>query len=198
MREYTKEWLQELCANSFSYAEVLRKAGRSPTGGGSVATLKKKIEDFGIDVSHFTGQGWNKNNFDFSRFQKDRKIKNGTAAKPLIYIRGHRCECCGLEEWLNGLIPLEVHHIDGDRLNNEEANLQLLCPNCHALTDNYRGKNIKKKENKDPILEDKFVEALKSHENIHQALLALGLAPKGSNYSRAKKLIKKHQILHLQ
>nr|DAG99474.1 MAG TPA: HNH endonuclease [Crassvirales sp.] len=22
--------------------------------------------------------------------------------------------------------------------------LQLLCPNCHALTDSYRGKNIKK------------------------------------------------------
>jgi len=34
-----------------------------------------------------------------------------------------------------------VHHKDGDRTNNEYENLTLLCPNCHALTDTYRGKN---------------------------------------------------------
>lgn len=59
MQKYTKEWLEELCASSFSYAEVLRKAGRKPGGGGTQATLKKKIEEFNIDISHFTGQGWN-------------------------------------------------------------------------------------------------------------------------------------------
>ena len=59
MREYTKEWLEELCKTSYSYSEVLRKAGRKP-GGGSNETLKKKILQFGIDVSHFTGQHWRK------------------------------------------------------------------------------------------------------------------------------------------
>ena len=29
LRKYTKEWLEELCANSYSLAEVLRKAGRA-------------------------------------------------------------------------------------------------------------------------------------------------------------------------
>ena len=57
LRKYTKEWLSELCAESYSYAEVLRKAGRAQAGG-SQATLKKKIEEFGIDVSHFTGSRW--------------------------------------------------------------------------------------------------------------------------------------------
>ena len=57
MRQYTKEWLQELCENSYSYAEVLTKAGRK-NGGGSQATLKKKISEFNIDISHFTGQRW--------------------------------------------------------------------------------------------------------------------------------------------
>jgi hypothetical protein len=47
-----------LCAESFSLAEVLRKAGRK--GGGSQQTLKKKIQEFNIDTSHFTGQLWNK------------------------------------------------------------------------------------------------------------------------------------------
>ena len=42
---------------------------------------------------------------------------------------------------MNGEIALELHHIDGDTTNNELSNLQYLCPNCHALTKNYRGKN---------------------------------------------------------
>lgn len=57
MRQYDKEWLQELCASSYSYAEVLTKAGRK-YGGGSVQTLKKKIAEYEIDISHFTGQKW--------------------------------------------------------------------------------------------------------------------------------------------
>jgi 5-methylcytosine-specific restriction endonuclease McrA len=35
-------------------------------------------------------------------------------------------------------INLEVHHIDGDRTNNSLENLQLLCPNCHSYTTNFR------------------------------------------------------------
>ena len=54
MKPYTKEWLTELCNNSYSYSEVLRKAGRKP-GGGVNETLKKKILEFNIDISHFTG-----------------------------------------------------------------------------------------------------------------------------------------------
>jgi hypothetical protein len=58
LQPYTKEWLEQLCAESYSLAEVLRKAGRK--GGGSQETLKKKIQEFNIDTSHFTGQTWNK------------------------------------------------------------------------------------------------------------------------------------------
>lgn len=58
MRPYTKEWLEELCAESYSYAEVLRKAGRKSTGGGTNETLKRKIIEYGIDISHFTGKGY--------------------------------------------------------------------------------------------------------------------------------------------
>lgn len=52
------------------------------------------------------------------------------------------CECCGLKLWQNKNIPLELHHVNGIKDDNRIENLQLLCPNCHALTDNYRGKNI--------------------------------------------------------
>lgn len=56
----------------------------------------------------------------------------------------YECENCHLSVWLGQPIPLEVHHIDGDRSNNKICNFQLLCPNCHALTDTYRGKNSRK------------------------------------------------------
>ena len=41
-------------------------------------------------------------------------------------------------------IKLHLHHIDGDHTNNEFDNLQILCPNCHAQTDNYGVYNSKK------------------------------------------------------
>lgn len=49
-----------------------------------------------------------------------------------------------LSEWMGKPIPLELHHKDGNHYNNDLSNLEILCPNCHAQTDNYRGKNIGK------------------------------------------------------
>jgi hypothetical protein len=54
------------------------------------------------------------------------------------------CENCKREEWLGEIIPLELHHINGNRFDNRLSNLQLLCPNCHALTDNYSGRKTKR------------------------------------------------------
>ena len=64
------------------------------------------------------------------------------------YIKRHnileyKCQKCGCDgHWQDGIISLEVHHINGNNTDNEISNLQYLCPNCHALTDNYRGRNI--------------------------------------------------------
>lgn len=58
----------------------------------------------------------------------------------LLRTREHKCEECGLEEWRGCEIPLEVHHTDGNPDNNTDANLKLLCPNCHAITDNFKAK----------------------------------------------------------
>jgi len=59
----------------------------------------------------------------------------------LIETRGHQCEDCKFTKWKEQLIPLELHHIDGNVENMELINLKLLCPNCHTLTDNYKSKN---------------------------------------------------------
>ena len=54
------------------------------------------------------------------------------------------CQCCHNTHWIgNREIPLEIHHIDGDKSNNDESNIMILCPNCHYFTDNYKSKNRK-------------------------------------------------------
>lgn len=55
----------------------------------------------------------------------------------------NKCEKCGWSEKneTTGNIPLQIHHIDGDCTNNKEDNLQLLCPNCHSLTDTFGNSN---------------------------------------------------------
>lgn len=77
---------------------------------------------------------------------------NGVSSKYGIsrYIRNYlfqkynsKCQLCGWGETnkKTGKIPLEIHHIDGDYTNNKEENLQLLCPNCHSLTETYKNAN---------------------------------------------------------
>ncbi len=51
------------------------------------------------------------------------------------------CATCGISEWRGEPLSLALHHINGDRLDNRAANLELLCPNCHSQTDNYSGRN---------------------------------------------------------
>ena len=159
LKPYTKEWIQELCKDSKSLAEVVRKTGRK--GGGSQQTLKKKIEEWGIDISHFTGQAWNKGltKEEDDRISSREKYsleqvfcKNSPVTQKVLrgYVERHKvipyqCEKCGCDgHWQDGEIALEIDHIDGDNTNNEISNLHYLCPNCHALTDTYRGKNIPK------------------------------------------------------
>lgn len=155
MRQYTKEWLQELCQNSYSYAEVLQKAGRKQ-GGGSQETLKRKIAEFDIDITHFTGQKWhsspNQQNNKVSREKYSLEevfIKDSPVTQKVLrgYVERHnmleyKCEQCGCDgHWQNGEIALEIDHINGDNTDNEITNLRYLCPNCHALTTTYRGRN---------------------------------------------------------
>ena len=166
LRKYDKEWLEELCKDSFSLAEVLRKAGRKP-GGGNQETLKKKITEYNIDISHFTGQLWNKGKTKETDnriigkekysleevFQKNSSItQKGLRGYVERYqVIPYKCTICGCDGiWQEGIISLELHHKDGDNHNNEISNLEYLCPNCHALTENYRGKNkaIKAAQNK--------------------------------------------------
>jgi hypothetical protein len=58
-----------------------------------------------------------------------------------------KCGWCKINPATNK-IPLEVNHIDGDASNTIEENLELVCPNCHSLTPNFRALNKKSQRNR--------------------------------------------------
>lgn len=97
--------------------------------------------------------------------------------KQLIEKRGHKCERCGNESWLDNPIPLEIHHVSPP--SECESDLQLLCPNCHAMTSNYRGRGIRTAKS---ITDDEIKLAVEVSDNIRQVLLNLKLVAKGGNY----------------
>ena len=108
------------------------------------------------------------------------------------------CNRCRLNEWEGEKIPLEIEHIDGDNQNNERDNLIALCPNCHALTATWRGRNKQNKKRK--ISDDDLMNALIQNSfNIRQALLLVGLAAKGGNYVRCHRLKREYdETIELQ
>lgn len=79
---------------------------------------------------------------------KQRKITDvelvkcdGRRRRLLISQNGAICEVCKNTKWMGIDIPLELDHIDGDHRNNSKSNLRIICPNCHAQTPTYKGKN---------------------------------------------------------
>ena len=135
-RNYTDEQIIENAKTSKSMAELLRSVGLKARGS-NFKTMRKKIEILCIDTSHWTGELWSK-----GRTLKSIEDYSSRMArrKKLISIRGYKCEGCGVSDWLGHELLIEVHHIDGNNKNNQIDNLQLLCPNCHSITPNFRNK----------------------------------------------------------
>lgn len=135
-REYTDEDVVRNAAKVKSLAGLLKSLDLK-CAGGNYANMKSTLQRLEVDCSHWTGQGWNKDQRlkDWSEYSKVSRIK-----LHLINDRGHKCENCGLEEWQDKMIPLEVDHINGDRTDNRKNNLKLLCCNCHALTPTWRNR----------------------------------------------------------
>lgn len=142
--------IKKLIKNSNNYSDVLRKLDLKTTNG-NYETLKKIVSKFNIDVNHFNRKNYTKHNntkLPLNEILKDNVSYNSTRLKNRILdesIKKHKCERCSNEKWLDNVIPLQLHHINGNRNDNRIENLQLLCPNCHVLTDNFGSKNMKVK-----------------------------------------------------
>lgn len=140
--------MEKACIGAKSIAQVCRNLGLKPVGG-NYKTIKNNLDKFKIDTTQFTGQRWNKGLKATERtaiipleniLQKGVKYSSSSLKERLIIagLKKSTCEICGYTE------NLELHHINGDHNDNRLENLQILCPNCHAKTNNYRGRNSTK------------------------------------------------------
>lgn len=169
--KFTKEQIQEAVNNSLSIAQVCRELGIRP-GGGNYKTVNMKLKLYNIDVSHFTGQGWNQGSMRRTTnagialeevLIVDSSYLSTGSLKKRLYKEGlkeEKCEICDITHWMNKAITLELDHINGLNTDNRIENLRILCPNCHSQTASFRGRN----QNRSAISEKREVEYRKFKE----------------------------------
>ena len=153
-RKYSKELLEGLVKNNFSISGILRDLGLKYSGGNH-NHISKRIKEYGIDTSHFTGRGHLKG-----------KNHNWTPKTPLeeILVEGstynrhclkkrlldlgllkNKCSICGIVEWNNKPLTMQIDHINGVSNDNRIENLRMVCPNCHSQTETFSGKKNKRR-----------------------------------------------------
>ena len=111
----------------------------------------KKTEAFYEAMKRRRGKvrnGWSDVDWTKVPFEK---LGGGKRRERLFQEANYSCSQCGFNKTRdNGHPILEIDHIDGDHTNNTRENLRVLCPNCHALTPNFRnwGRTSKHKTSK--------------------------------------------------
>ena len=180
-REKYENLVCEIAKKSRNFNQLCKVLGKHPTSD-VIRRLISILEKYNINYSHFDSIP-EKQEFCFTKKDindylvsgktvsvthlRDRLIKEG--------IKEYKCEKCGRTEWEGEPIPLQLHHINGNRTDNRLENLQILCPNCHAQTDNFSGRKLRKKQSIKPckskkvnisIPVEKLIDSFKKYGNF--------------------------------
>lgn len=152
--KYTPNELEQIIQQSNSFSEVIRKLGYSTSSGDNIKTLKRRIAEFNIDISHF------KSVKPMSRTEENIFVENSTASQATLrrwYIKGNYtpyiCAICGQEPiWQGKELTLILDHINGINNDDRLENLRWVCPNCNQQLDTTGFKQMRVKR----IIEKKF------------------------------------------
>lgn len=147
---HTKEQIEILVRDSFTYAELQKKLGYNAKGGNVYKKLKSIITKYEIDVSHFKGKSHGTSNnaklrleeilIENSTYGNLRSLKSRLLKEnKMVY----SCVECGIDDWNGKKLTLQLDHINGINNDNRLENLRLLCPNCHSQTKTFGGGNTK-------------------------------------------------------
>lgn len=129
------------CKNASSMAQAATKLNLH------FNTFKKRALELKCYKANQSGKGLNKNKPKipiediivhnlYPEYQtyklKNRLIKEG--------YKKNECDECGITDWNDKPLMIELDHIDGNKTNHQLKNLRMLCPNCHSQTSTYRAK----------------------------------------------------------
>lgn len=150
-RSWTKENLIEAAKESINMRQLISRLGLVYAGG-NYAQVRKYVHEYRVDISHFTGRGWNEGRRgDYRPIRSlEQILVKGSGyqtfkLKRRLFregLKAIRCEECGwARKSEDGRVPLELDHVNGDSTDNRLENPRVLCPNCHSLKPTHRGRN---------------------------------------------------------
>ena len=154
-----------LFKDSHTLTEFAYRLGMVNIGGDTFQILKSRMRELSLDsTKQFAG--WRRLSAQrvYVSSEEYFAIHTKHAGHSLLRrllkegLKEKRCEICGNEgEWNGKPLALQVHHRNGDHFDNRLENLEILCPNCHAQTENNDGKNIKRHKDSVPPRLDNIV-----------------------------------------
>lgn len=148
LAEITDLDFRKKISESKSIKDFLERVGFSRNSGTMGIKVKERVEELGIDISHFIKRGVGRPTYSLeeilienSPYQNIGRLKIRLVNEGLLE---YKCESCSSTGWhLGRPLNLQLDHKNGICTDHRLKNLRFLCPNCHSQTDNYGGKNIK-------------------------------------------------------
>lgn len=170
------------CANSRVFSDEAKHKKSIALKGKSITRVIPNLDKWRANIKQAWLDKYNAKSFEELGMENKRRR--------VFEEQNYCCNKCGVSEWQGFKIPLELEHKDGNNQNNARTNLEGLCPNCHSITDTWRGRNKPARNGLTEVTDEFLLQCLKETDNIRQGLLKAGIAAKGNNYARAKRLLK--------
>ncbi|WP_055485152.1 HNH endonuclease signature motif containing protein [Streptomyces sp. WMMB 322] len=144
--------LREAVARSDSHAGVLRELGM-PVNESNRTKVQRRAARLGLDTSHFRrpvatarrSVPARRNAQEILRVRPEGMPRvNHARLRRALDETGVPYACAGCVNpgsWNGRPMTLQIDHVNGDWRDNRPENLRYLCPNCHAVTDTWCGRN---------------------------------------------------------
>ena len=144
-----KRYTEEIIKDAVDTTTSMRAAAKLL--GCKIDTLRNYAEPLGLYITNQSGKGTKKIRLEGNGKYHLDDILNGhhphygsNHLKKRLYdvgLKENKCECCGIVDWMDKPISLELDHIDGNPRNHILDNLRILCLNCHSQTPTFRNKS---------------------------------------------------------
>lgn len=190
--KYTEDYLKEVVKHSKTMSEVFEKL-KIKNYGGTACHIYKLIKKFKIDRSHFHKKNHHRKR-PIEYYLSNEGYMGSSDLRERLFkenLKQRCCEVCKIENWMGNYLSFELHHIDGDRTNNNLSNLQILCPNCHYCQHYSKPLPIKKEYKYKPKLANRKVKNRPAYEELISLIDTIGYVATGKKYNVSDNAVRK-------